>query len=49
MLITALVSVKSLGEKYQALRELEKGISNKDVTEQYGVTKTPFQRGLKTN
>ena len=31
--------VKSLGEKCQALRELEKGLSNKDITEKYGVPK----------
>ena len=43
------LSVKSLGEKFQALRELEKGLSNKDVAEKYGAPKTPFQRGLKTN
>ena len=42
------LSVKSLGEKWQALRQLEKGLSNKDVAEKYGVPKTPFKRGLKT-
>ena len=30
-------SVKSLGEKCQALRDLEKCLSNKDVAEKYGV------------
>ena len=29
------LSVKSLGEKCQALRELEKGLSNKDVAEKH--------------
>ena len=33
------LSVKSLGEKWQALRQLEKGLSNKDVAEKYGVPK----------
>ena len=31
------LSVKSLGEKCQALRDLEKSLSNKDVAEKYGV------------
>ena len=29
------LSVKSLGEKCQTLRDLEKGLSNKDVAEKY--------------
>ena len=31
------LSVKSLGEKCQALRDLKKGFLNKDVAEKYGV------------
>ena len=34
------LSVKSLGEKCQALRDLEKSLSNKDVAEKYGVPNT---------
>ena len=30
------LSVKSLGEKCQALRDLKKGFLNKDVAEKYG-------------
>ena len=33
------LSIKDLGEKSQALRELEKDLSNKDVAEKYGVSK----------
>ena len=33
------LSVRSLGEICQALRELEKGLSNKDVAEKYGIPK----------
>ena len=33
------LSVKDLGKKYQALRGLEKGLSNKDVAEKYGAPK----------
>ena len=31
------LNIKSLGEKCEALRDLEKGLSNKDVAEKYGV------------
>ena len=31
------LSVKSLGQKCRALRDLEKGLSNKGVTEKYSV------------
>ena len=30
------LSVKSLGEKFQVLRDLEEGLSNKDVATKYG-------------
>ena len=33
------LSIKDLGEKSQALRELEKDLSNKDVAEKYDVSK----------
>ena len=41
------LSVKSLGEKFQALRELEKGLSNKDVAEKYGVPKNTISTWIK--
>ena len=33
------LAVKTLAEKCQALRDLENGISNKNVAEKYGVAK----------
>ena len=41
------LSVKSLGEKCQVLRELEKGLSNKDVTEKYSVPKNTISTWIK--
>ena len=41
------LSVKSLGEKWQALRQLEKGLSNKDVAEKYGVPKNTILTWIK--
>ena len=45
------LSVKSLGEKCQALRELEKGLPNKDVAEKYGVPRNSggLKKQLKVN
>ena len=37
--VTQKLSIKSLGEKRQTLRDLEKGLSNKDVAEKYGLTR----------
>ena len=42
-------SVKSLGEKCQALRDLEKGLSNQDFAEKYGVPRNATSAWLKTN
>lgn len=39
MLVKRKLEVKSLGEKCQALKDLESGLSNKKVTKKYGVTK----------
>ena len=39
MLIKRKLEVKSLGEKCQALKDLESGLSNKKVAKKYGVTK----------
>ena len=41
------LSVKSLGEKCQALRELEKGLPNKDVAEKYGVPRNTISTCIK--
>ena len=41
------LSVKSLGEKCQTLKELEKGLSNKDVAEKYGVPKNSISTWIK--
>ena len=41
------LSVKSLGEKCQALRKLEKRLSNKDVVEKYGVLKNAISTWIK--
>ena len=43
---------KSLREKYQTLKDLEKGMSNKDVAAKYNVPKTfcqPFRFTRKGN
>ena len=42
------LSVKSLGEKCQAMRELEKGLANKDVAEKYGVPKNTISTWIKS-
>ena len=39
--------VKSLGEKCQALGELEKGLSNKDVAEKHGVPRNTNSTWIK--
>ena len=39
------LNTKSLGEKCNALKDLENGMSNKEVAEKYGVPKTPFLLG----
>ena len=39
------VNTKSLGEKCNVLKDLESGMSNKEVAEKYGVRKTPFLLG----
>ena len=36
---------KSLGEKCEALKDLENGLSNKDVTTKYGVPRNSFDMG----
>ena len=41
------LSVKSLGEKCQALRDLEKGFSNKDVAAKYGVPRNTISTWVK--
>ena len=41
------LSVKSLGEKCQALRDLEKGLCNKDVAEKYGVPRNTISTWVK--
>ena len=41
------LSVKTLAEKCQALRDLENGISNKNVAEKYGVPKKTVSTWLK--
>ena len=43
------LTVKSLGKKCQALRDLEKGLSKKTSLKDMVYQGTPFQRGLKTN
>ena len=39
MAVKRKLAVKTLAEKWQALRDLENGISNKNVAEKYGVPK----------
>ena len=41
------LTVKSLGKKCQALRDLEKGLSNKDVAERYGVPRNTISAWVK--
>ena len=40
-------NVKSLGEKYKILRDLEKGLSKKDVAEKYGVPRNTISMWVK--
>ena len=40
-------NVKSLGEKYKILRDLEKGLSKKDVAEKYGVPRNTISTWVK--
>ena len=48
MAVKRKLAVKTLAEKCQAMRDLENGISNKNVAEKYGVPKNTVQPGLKT-
>ena len=41
------LSVKSLGEKYQTLRDLEKGLSNNKVAEKYGLHRNTISTCVK--
>ena len=41
------LSVKSSGEKFQALRDLEKGLSNKDVAAKYDVPRNTISTQVK--
>ena len=47
MAVKRKLAVKTLAEKCQALRDLENGISNKNVTEKYGVPKNTVSTWLK--
>ena len=40
------LAIKTLAEKYQALRDLENGIFNKNVAEKIGCRRTLLQPGL---
>lgn len=43
------LNIKTVGEKFKALRDLESGLSNKDVTiKNINYPKTQFQLGLKS-
>ena len=37
MLVKRKLNIKSLGDKYQTLKDLESGLSNKEVAKKYGV------------
>ena len=43
------LSVKSLGEKFQALTDLEKGLSKRNVAAKYGVSRDTISTWVKTN
>ena len=45
--VTRKLSIKSLGEKCQALRDLEKGLSKKDVAEKYGLPRNTISTWVK--
>ena len=47
MAVKRRLAVKTLAEKSQAFRDLENGISNKNVTEKYGVPKNTVSSWLK--
>ena len=47
MAVKRKLAVKTLAEKCQALRDLENGISNKNVAEKYWVLKNTFSTRLK--
>ena len=47
MTVKRKLSIKTLAEKCQALRDLENGISNKNVAEKYGVPKKTVSTWLK--
>ena len=47
MAVKRKLAVKTLAEKCQALRDLENGISNKNVAENYGVPKNTVSTWLK--
>ena len=47
MAVKRKLAAKILTEKYQALRDLENGISNKNITEKYGVLKNTVSTWLK--
>ena len=47
MAVKRKLAVKTLAEKCQALRDLENGISNKNVAEKYGVPKNTVSTWLK--
>ena len=47
MAVKRKLAVKTLAEKCQTLRDLENGISNKDVAEKYGVPKNTVSTWLK--
>ena len=40
---------KTVSQKYNALKDLEKGLSNKEVAAKYGVRRIPFQLDWKIN
>ena len=41
------LDIKSLKEKYEALKDLEKGLSNKDVAVKYGIPRNTVSTWLK--
>ena len=47
MAVKRKLAVKTLAEKYQALRDLENGISNKNTAEKYRVPKNTVSAWLK--
>ena len=47
MLVRRKLTVKTLGQNCQALKDSESGSSNIDAAKKYGVQKIPFERGVK--